>query len=42
MNDNLVFLALHFTISKLYAASFLATSAFTLLLWDYLLTLPRS
>ena len=28
MNDNLVFLALHFMISKLYANSFLATYAF--------------
>ena len=27
MSDNLVFLALHFTISKLYANSFLATYA---------------
>ena len=30
MNDNLVFLALHFMISKLYANSFLATCVFYL------------
>ena len=35
MNDNLVFLALHFLISKLYANSFLATYAFCLPFWGY-------
>lgn len=42
MNDNLVFLALHFMISKLYANSFLATSASTLLFREYLLNISGS